>query len=128
MITKEKIKSLIENVLLINGTLTINYVPESVIYSENKLYSLYYSDSPTIEICRYQYLDEELSFDITSSNIDDIVDIIFNKLNDNISIYINEALDNLGLDDCDLKYFDDEPELFKKFQDEVLKLKNNNII
>lgn len=126
MITKEKIKSLIENVLLVNGTLTINYLSESVIYSEQKLYNLYYGGLPNMEINRYQYLDEESSFDITNSNIDDIIDIIFNKLNDDISIYINEALDNLGLDDCDLKYFDDEPELFKKFQDEVLKLKNNN--
>lgn len=128
MITKDKIKSLIENVLLINGTLSINYLPETVIYSESILYNLYYTGPYSIEINRYQYLDEETSFDITNSNIDDIVDIIFNKLNDNIIIYIKEALDNLGLDDCYLKYFDDEPELFKKFQDEVLKLKNNNLL
>jgi len=125
MLTKEKIKEMIQTVQEFNGMITLNYVPESTLYSTEELEGLYYSGQNKLEISKYYRTGFE-SKKINKDNFDEIVDDVYNKLNDNIGPHIIQALENLDLDQEGeyIKYFDREPELLKKFQEEVLKLKN----
>ena len=120
--TKEKLKDLLLLVKQFDGNLTLSYIPKSKIYSVEEVYNLYYSGWNKIEIGLYYNSCEEC-IEMSNSNIDIIVDKIYDKLTDSVGEFIIPALNNLGLDDVYLKYFDREPELFIKFQEEVLRLK-----
>ena len=123
--TKEKIKNLILSVQEFQGYLTLNYFPISDLYLDEKVYNLYYSGFDKIEIGKYftHSLTGNIT-EITPSNIDEITDKVYNLLIQDVSWFIQPALENLKLDFEDLKYFENNTKKFKKFQNEVLKLKN----
>jgi hypothetical protein len=121
-IDKIKIKELIKSVRDFNGYLELNYVPSSTLKSTEELASLYYSGARKISLGECYHNGREF-VDITESNIDEIVDKVYNTLMDNITYEINQALENLELGDTYIKYFDREPEMYNKFQKEVLRLK-----
>lgn len=126
MITKERLKQTIELVQELQGELNLIYTPSKVLDSVKDVYNLYYSNRKiTIGSGYYNRGSEYIEF--TNNNIDEIVDKIYDVIKDDISDYIMKSLENLELSIEHLKYFDREPELFKKFKDEVLKLKNENL-
>ena len=120
--TKKKIKDLVKLVREFDGVLTLNFIPESTIYSTEELNGLYYGGWTHMEIGKY-YRNSGECIEITDSNINKIVDKICDCLSDNVGECILKALKNMELDDVNLKYFDREPKLLKKFQKEVLRLK-----
>lgn len=126
MITKERLKQTIELVQELQGELNLIYTPSKVLDSVKDVYNLYYSNRKiTIGSGYYNRGNEYIKF--TNNNIDEIVDKIYDVIKDDISDYIMKSLENLELSIEYLKYFDRELELFKKFKDEVLKLKNENL-
>ena len=124
MKSKEELRQVINLVREFKGSLTLSYIPQSKMQTPEKVYSLYYGGWNKIEIDDF-YRNGKDFIEISESNIDEIIDKVYDCLSDNIGNCIMDALTNLELDDTDLKYFDRDPELFKKFQDEVLRLKNN---
>ncbi|SRR6266403_1712598 len=124
-ITKDKLRDAILSVRSINGMITLYHVPMKTIYSAESVYNLYYSGRNKIEIGSYFSTGREYK-DVTDSNFDEIIDKIYDLLSDDVGDYIMKALDDMELEDTYLKYFDDEPELFKTFQETVLKLKCGN--
>ena len=123
-IKKDEIKEMIRLIRQFNGQASFSFIPSKKIYSTEDLYGLYYGGWNKIEVGKYFRSGSDF-FEIDDSNIDEIVDKIYKKLSDDVGECILKALENLGMDDCNLKYFDrDEAEL-KKFQEEVLRLKKN---
>ena len=127
---KEEIKDLVQLVRQANGVLTLAFIPQSTIFSAQELYNLYYSGWSRIEIGSKYVCGSSESIEITDENVDSIVDKIHAIMADDVGDYINKALTNLGMDDTQVKYFksEGEEENLKKFQDEVLKLKEESII
>jgi hypothetical protein len=125
---KEEIKTLINLVRKFHSEFKIHYIPLKTIYSAEKLYDLYYGGAYTIIISSkcvsYYKTDDWHRVDITNSNIDKIADRIYNLLSDNVQDDIVKAIENLGKEGEILKYFDRDKKLFKKFQAEVLRLKD----
>lgn len=124
MISKDKLRETLLNIRELNGTITLYYVPLNTINSVKDVYGLYYSGRRKIEIGKYLSTGIEY-IEITDKNSDEIVDKVYALITDDIGDFIMKALTIMKLDDVDLKYFDREPELFKTFQETVLKLKNN---
>ncbi len=123
--TKEEIKSLLELLKKSNGELTIKYIPESTLYDTKELYDLYYGGSKKIIISGNHFMKNygEIT-DITESNLDEIVDKIYDIMIDNISGHIFKVFKNLHWEFEELKYFDHDKKTYNKFKKEVLKLKN----
>lgn len=128
---KEEIKNLVQLVSQANGLLTLAFIPQSTLFSTKELYNLYYSGWSRMEIGKNFVCGSE-SVEITDESLDSVVDKIHAIMADDVGDYINKALINLGMDDTQLKYFehdgDEEKENLKKFQDEVLKLKEESRI
>lgn len=129
---KEEIKDLVQLVRQANGVLTLAFIPQSTIFSTQELYNLYYSGWSRIEIGSKYVCGSSESIEITDENVDSIVDKIHAIMADDVGDYIHKALTNLGMDDTQIKYFKSEGEEekvnLKKFQDEVLKLKEESRI
>ena len=124
MITKEKLKQTIELIIELNGSLTLSYVPSSDLKNPKGPYGWYYGGSNKIEISREFYRAGRLFERIEDlGGVDFVVDDCYKLLTDSVHDYIFPALNNLGLDDTDLKYFDRDKELFKKFKNEINRLK-----
>ena len=123
---KNKIKELITLVRQFNGFLTLSYTPSSVLKSTKSLYGIYYGGWSKIEIGEY-YTNRGEHIEITDANVDEIAEKIYNVLSDCVGYEIMQALDNLKLDAEDLKYFDRDLELFKKYKKEVRRLKKENL-
>ena len=126
---KREIRDLILLVKKYNGYLTLSYIPASEIKTTSKAASLYYGGWAKIEIGHsYRNFCGGVSIDeLNSETMDKAVDDIYTCLNESIGEHIGQALTNLNLDYEDLKYFDRDPELYKKFKAEVRKLKKNSI-
>jgi hypothetical protein len=126
--SKEQIKQTLEMVFNLNGSLTISYIPSSRITPEG-CYNLYYGGRYKMEIYPEYYRDGSCNLETYEDlgGIDAVIDRIYNNLEDNIGDFIIPALDNLKLDDSDLKYFDRDLDLFNKFKQEINKLKNESI-
>ena len=121
---KDKIKNLVEAVREFDGSLSLGYVPESVIHSTEEVYGLYYSGWAKMELGKnYFRTSTTETVKVTDDNVDEIVDTIHKLLVDNIGDFIMKALENLNLEDTDLKYFDRDLELYMKFKQEVSRLK-----
>ncbi len=127
MISKEKLKEMIVGIRELNGLLTLGHIPRNYIYSARRMYEIYYSGKDKIEVGKYFENGAE-SILIKNENLDEIVDKIYVLLIDDIGKQIGEAIDIMKLHDNELKYFDREPEQFKKFQEIVLKLKDEQSI
>jgi hypothetical protein len=123
---KIRIKELIKIVQEFHGSVRLTYIPQSVIDSTEKLHELYYSGWYELGIGKFYNNNRTELVEITDSNIDEIVDEIYECLSNSVGNEIFKALDNLKLDTEDIKYFDRDPELFEKFKKEVLKLKGLN--
>ena len=126
---KQEIRDLILLVQKYNGYLTLSYIPQNKIKTPEDTYGLYYGGWTKIEIDKsYRNFGSGVDInDLNSKTIDKAIDDIYTSLNESIGKHIGQALTNLNLDYEDLKYFDRDLELFKKFQDEVRKLKETNI-
>lgn len=122
---KEEIKNLIINVRKLDGVFECRYIPEEMLYSIENLHDLYYGGACKIHVGMW-YSDHKTHEDIDNNedNLDYIVEKFYNCLQTDIREYINNALTNLKLEGEALKYFDSDPELYKEFKNEVLRLKN----
>lgn len=126
MITREKIKQAIQLTREMNGFLSLNFTPSKTIYDSDSLYDLYYGGCSKIEIYKTSVKDPNWNYiKFNDTNFEEIVDLIYNYLKDDVSDAIQIALKNLKWEGEELKYFD-RPEnewKLKLFQDEVLKNK-----
>jgi hypothetical protein len=128
MISREKIFQSVELVRELNGSLSLSYIPSSVLDSSKSVGELYYGGWTKMEVSKTYFNDYGgLDGKIDKIGLNRIIDHIYDRLQDSIGPFIMKALENLNLDDSDLKYFDRDPQLFKRFQEEVLKLKSQNV-
>ena len=126
MITREKIKQAIQLTREMNGFLSLNFTPSKIIYDSDSLYDLYYGGCSKIEISKTSVKDPNWDYiKFNDTNFEELVDLVYNYLKDDVSDAIQIALKNLKWEGEELKYFD-RPEnewKLKLFQDEVLKNK-----
>jgi hypothetical protein len=126
MITREELKETIKSVKKIGGHLKLQYIPKTDLNSTQRLNELYYGGQRKIEIGKFyhNYWSKMGDFvEITDNNFEAILDEVYLAMKNNIASCLFQAMENMGLDDTDLKYFDRNLELYKKFKAEVLKLK-----
>jgi hypothetical protein len=125
---KQEIRNLILLVQKYNGYLTLSYLPQREIETPERCQGLYYGGWAKMEIGNsYRNFAGGVDIDkLNSETIDKAVDDIYNSLNGCIGKEIGQALTNLELDYEDLKYFDRDPELYKKFKKEVSRLKRKS--
>jgi len=122
--TKEELK---QSILLIRkngGELNFNYIPSEYLNDTQELYELYYGGSPKIKIGEKYYVYEGDYIEITEDNLEEVINKIYDVLNDSIKDEFHQAFENFEWEYEELKYFDDEEENYQKFKDEVLRLKN----
>ena len=126
MITREKIKQDIQLTREMNGFLSLNFTPSKTIYDSDSVYGLYYGGCSKIEINKTSVKDPNWNYiKFNDTNFEEMVDLVYNYLKDDVSGAIQIALKNLKWEGEELKYFD-RPEnewKLKLFQDEVLKNK-----
>lgn len=128
MVSKEKLRETIDTIISIDGKVEFIYLRMEDIDTAEKCYNLYYSGPNRVCISN-GYYENSLKGGLSKlDNIDESVDDIYEYLSNNIRGYIKKALDNLNLGDEDIKYFDRNQDLLVKFKNEVLKLKENDIL
>ena len=130
-ISKEKLKDVILTVSQIGGTLKFMCVLLKYLQTPEEWYNFYYG-SGVIDICIYNTYDNPYSIldrsKISNDNIDAIVDDVYEYLISDVYPLIKQALINIGEggEFETLKYFGRNKELFIKFQNELLKLSQND--
>jgi hypothetical protein len=126
MITKEELKKTLDLVFKLKGSLTLNYISPSKIETPKDCYNLYYGGCSKMEIYSDLYRDGSCNLSTYEElgGLDVVIDRIYANIQDDISPYIMQAINNIGGYDTTLKCFEDEPEMHEKFKNEVLRLKN----
>lgn len=126
MVTKEELKKTIDLITKLKGSLTLSYLPVSKIETPKDCYNLYYGGFCKMEIYPELYRDGSCNISTYEElgGVDVVIDRIYSNIKDDISPYIMTALNNIGGDDTTIKYFESEPEMYQKFKNEVLRLKN----
>jgi len=126
MITLEKVRQAIQLTIELDGSLSLNFTPSKSIYDSDELYNLYYGGCSKIEITKSGIKDPNWNYiKFNGENFEEISQLVYDYLKDDISVAIQRALSNLKWEAEELKYFDRPENEWKwnLFKDEVLKNK-----
>lgn len=128
-ISKDDIVRMMELVSKMKGSLTLSYLNISDLDNPKKCYSLYYGGYPKMEIYPDMYRDGRCNLSTFDElgGMDWVVDRVYRNLKDDVSNLVVPALEKLGLDDTNMKYFDRDSELYREFINEIKMLKECGI-
>jgi hypothetical protein len=128
-LTKEKLTEFIRTARELRAALSFHYIPKEDLEQPSAFYSLYYGGAPEITISRTHFRDTRYVdiMEITDENFNEIVEIVFNTLNNNIQDELHRAMKNLNWEYEEFKYFDRNPEKFETFKAEITKLLNQGL-
>lgn len=128
MITKEKIREFITLNRELGSSISFPIIESDVLYDTEKLYLLYYGEGDKINLSKYYHKISERGdiFEITDDNLSEVVDRVYDELNDSIAKELHATFNKFGWEYEELKYFDDYPKKYKRFKKEVLRLKEES--
>ena len=129
MMTREKIKQVIQLTRELRGFLSINFIPSKSIYDLDYLRGLYHGGQK-IDISRDEVRFPNWEYmQFNDTNFEEIVDAVWDYIKDDITHAIGIAFRNLKWQSEELKYFDrpKNADKLKLFQEEVLKNKTQYV-
>lgn len=122
--TIDDIKTQLRLCLKYGTHVEIMYIPEFVLNDPRELYGVYYGGSYRMTLGKYSRI-KFTSITLTETNLDEVAASAMRELDNDVSEYIIESLNNLGWDDVEIKYLENDEEKYKQFLDEVNRLRND---
>jgi hypothetical protein len=126
MLTNEELKQLLVLNKKLGSAIEFQYIPESVLYSTEELYNLYYGGAEKVIISQNFLSCKGELIKMKEKTLEEIVTIIQDLLRTNIADYIHKTFEKFIWEYEELKYFDRDEKQYNKFKNEVLKLKEED--